>query len=345
MQRPDALSLMAVNDPADPRALAHRLRRDSIHGRWSVPVRASEVHASEGALHLGEHTLPCFQHRNPEEIPWHRVQAEEPLVVVESSGAWTRGVDARRHLSPAVSTVVCAWNPLEEPADVDATLCIGINEEHYDPRHHRVVSNASCTTNCIAPVVKVLDDAFGLERGLVTNVHGVTNNQVVLDSAHPDPRRARSALLHLIPTPSVAARAVGRVLPSLKGKLEGYGVRAPAPHGALVDVVAQLRRQVTEEELAAAFRAAAEGSLMGILGVEDEELVSGDYIGESRSAVVDLDLLQHVDGTLVRVVAWYDNEVGYAHRLADLLAHIGRRWAAVATATEAVPAPATAVTP
>lgn len=307
------MRLVAINDPAPVEQLARLLARDTVHGGF-----AEAVAARQGALEIDGRRVPVFAEREPARVPWGETGAR---VVVEASGALRSGSAAAAHLGGGVERVVVAWNA----DDVDVTLCLGLNEAEYDPARHRVISNASCTTNCVAPMVKVLHDAFGVERALVNTVHSVTNNQVLLDRPHPDPRRARSALVNIIPTPSQAGPAVGKVLPEMAGKIEGYAVRVPAPDVALLDLAAHLARPATAEQARAAFRRAAEGELAGILGVTEEELVSSDFIGDPRSAVVDLPLLQVADGRLLRAVAWYDNEWGYAHRLADLLALLASR--------------------
>lgn len=311
------LELVAVNDLAPAPTLARLLARDSVYGPY-----AGTVEAQGEALMIDGRRVPVFQQAEPSRIPW---QEAGPRIVVEASGASRRGPFARQHLGRGVERVLAAWNP-QDPGEVDVTLCAGINEEAFDPRSHRLVSAASCTTNCLAPLALVLDEGWGLRRGLTSSVHAVTNNQALLDSPHGEPRRGRSALLNMVPVPSHASPALGQVLPKLAGRLEGFAVRVPAPHGALLDLVAELEEPATVEQVGKGFRRAAEGPLGRILGVagEEIEMVSSDIVGDPRSAVVDLPLLQEVDGSLLRVVAWYDNEHAYACRLAELLETVGR---------------------
>ena len=310
------LELVAVNDLATPEQLARLVARDSVHG-----VFAGTVEAAEGALVLDGRPVPVYREADPAAIPWGDAG---PRIVVEATGASRNRAFASGHLGPSVERVLAAWNPAD-PKDVDVTLCAGINDGAFDPRLHRLISAASCTTNCLAPLALVLHRAFGLRRAMTNSVHGVTNNQVLLDGAHPEPRRGRSALLNIVPTASNAAPALGTVLPELAGRLESFAVRVPAPHGALLDVVAELE---TSEPIAAKvvcrlFREAAAGPLGRLLAVAQDEPVSSDVVGDPHSAVVDLPLIQVIDGGLVRVVAWYDNEWGYAHRLTELLQLLG----------------------
>jgi glyceraldehyde 3-phosphate dehydrogenase len=240
-------------------------------------------------------------------------------VVVEATGALTSRDQAAGHLGGPVERVVLSANS----DDADVTLCLGVNDGDFDPHRHRVISNASCTTNCLAPLVAVLDRRFGVERAAMTTVHSYTVNQRLLDLAHPNPRRQRAAALNMTPTATSAPRALGRVLPHLAGRLSGMAIRVPTPMGALLELVAHLRRPATADEVRDAYRGAAgEGPLAGILAVSEEELVSSDFIGEAHSAVVDLPLVEVADGRLARVAAWYDNEWGYATRLADLVARL-----------------------
>ena len=308
------LELVAVNDLAPADALARLIARDSIYGPFP-----GSIEADGDVLVLEGRRIRVFRECDPAQIPWSEAA---PRIVVEATGASRTGAFARAHLRGSVERVVTAWNP-KDPAEVDLTLCLGINDGAYRPTAHRLISNASCTTHCIAPLARVLHEHWGLRRGLVNSVHGVTNNQSLLDAAHPEPRRARSAMLNMVPTASHAAEALGAVLPELAGRLRGFVVRVPAPHGALLDLVAELDRPASEEEVREAFRRAAEGPLAGILSVTEGELVSGDFIGDAHSAIVDLPLIQSVEGALIRLVAWYDNEWGYATRLAELLELLG----------------------
>ncbi|HEX4953774.1 MAG TPA: type I glyceraldehyde-3-phosphate dehydrogenase [Thermoanaerobaculia bacterium] len=310
-RRPD-LELVAINDQADPSVLARLLAHDTLHGRFP-----GEVAAEPEALRLDGRRVPVFQASRPEEIPWGQV---EPWVVVESTGQFRSRDLAARHLGGPVAKVVVSATA----EGVDATFCVGVNHTTYDPGRHVVVSNASCTANCLAPVARVLDEGFGIEHALMTTVHCYTNSQRLMDFSHPDPRRARAAAMNIVPTTSDAVEAIGEVMPGLAGRVGGVAYRVPVPDGSLVDLSVRLGREACRAEVEGAFRSAASGDLAGILAVTDEELVSSDFIGDPHSATVDLPLLSEVDHRLFRVVAWYDNEWGYANRLADLLAWMGR---------------------
>ncbi len=310
-ERPE-LELVAVNDLVSAPQLARLLARDTIYGRYP-----GEVRAEEGGLVLDDRRVPVYHQPSPAQIPWREAG---PQVVVEATGRFDRRAAAAGHLGGTVTTVIISANA----EDADLTVCVGLNHQAYDPRRHAVLSNASCTTHCIAPVVRVLDEGFGVRRGLTHSVHGYTANQRLLDQAHPEVRRSRAAAVNIIPTSTRAARAVGLVLPQLAGKLDGLAVRVPAPIVAMLDLVVELARPAGVAQVQDAFRRAAAGDLAAILGVTEEELVSSDFVGETRSAVVDLPLVQEVGG-LLRVVAWYDNEWGYAARLADLVQLIGEQ--------------------
>ena len=310
-RRYPGLELVAANDPATPEQVARLLRHDTVHGG-----ARGEVGWEEGALRIDSRRVPLSSALAPEEIDW---AGAAPEVVVEATGHFRRRALAAAHLHGSVRRViVSAIMP-----DADATFCVGINHESFDPERHRVVSNASCTTNCLAPLLRVLDRAFGVELALMNTVHCVTNSQNLVDMAHADPRRARAATANIIPTTSDAIPSIGRVMPEMQGKVEGLAMRVPIVAGSLVDLTVLLARRA--ERAAAARKASATGEMAVILGVTDEELVSSDFIGESRSAVVDLPLLQQVGERLYRVVAWYDNEYGYAHRLAELILHVAAR--------------------
>jgi glyceraldehyde 3-phosphate dehydrogenase (phosphorylating) len=310
--RPE-LELAAVNDVMPAHLLAPRLARDSVYGPC-----AARVAAVPGGLEIDGRRIPCTEEEDPARVPWGEHGA---TVVVEATGRLLRRSRAAAHLRDGVRAVVLTANSdPEEPADF--TFCLGIEGPAWDPLRQPVVSNASCTTNCLALVAKVLHDAFGVRRALMSTVHGYTENQRLLDQPHPDPRRARAAALNIVPIATTAPQALALILPELAGRIAGFGVRVPTPAVAFLDLAAELERDATAAALAAAYRVAAEGALAGLLGVTGEELVSSDFVGDPRSAVVDLPLLQVVDGRLARVVAWYDNEWGYANRLADLLARI-----------------------
>lgn len=309
-ERP-ALELVAVNDHADAGMLARLLAHDTLHGRFP-----GTVEAAPGALLLDGHRVPLFHAPEPAAIPWRDAG---PKVVVDATGQFRSRALAAGHLGGTVEKVVVSATA----EGVDATFCFGINHATYDPARHHVVSNASCTANCLAPLVLVLDRAFGLEHALMNTVHCFTNSQRLVDMVHPDPRRARAATLNIIPTTSDAMEAIGAVIPGLAGRIGGLAMRVPVPDGSLVDLVARTAVETTAEEVRAAFRRAAGGELAGILAVTDEELVSTDFIGNPFSATVDLPLVQEVGRRLFRIVAWYDNEWGYANRLADLVTLIG----------------------
>jgi glyceraldehyde 3-phosphate dehydrogenase len=309
--RPE-LELVAANDLAPAEVLARLVARDTVHGPF-----AHRVAAGPGTLAIGARTIPVFRQPDPAAVDWGGAGAR---VVVEATGRFLRRSLAAAHLGRGVRWVVLSANA--DPADpADVTLCLGINEESLDPARHSVISNSSCTTNCLALVARLLHRSWQLHRGLVNVVHSYTENQRLLDLAHPDPRRARAAALNIIPTGTTAPHALGLVCPELAGRVEGFAVRVPAPAVAMLDLVAELGAAPAREEVAAVFREAAAGELRGLLGASEEELVSSDYIGDARSAIVDLPLIQ-TSAQLVRVVAWYDNEWGYASRLADLLGRL-----------------------
>jgi glyceraldehyde 3-phosphate dehydrogenase len=310
-------TVVAANDLAPLDQLRPLVARDSVHGRFP-----GEVTARDGVLVLAGSEVPVSREPTPGRIPWG---SAAPQIVVDATGALGSRDEAAAHLSGTVSHTIVSANL----ADADLTVCLGVNDERLDPARQRVISNASCTTNCMAPVALVLHRAFGLRRGLLTTVHSYTRGQELLDAPLSDPRRARAAAINIVPTSTGAARAVGLVLPELAGRLDASAVRVPVAAVSMVQFVVELERAAELPAVAAAFRAAAAGPLSGILGTTDEELVSSDFVGDPRSAVVDLPLLQAVasesgdSGGLLRVVAWYDNEWGYANRLADLIVRIG----------------------
>jgi len=310
----EGLLPVALNDVVPARQLAPLLTRDSVHGPLGQPV---EVDAS-GALAIGGaggRRIPFFQEDDPARVPWGTAGAE---VVVEATGRFLRRGQAAAHLRDGVRAVILSANA--DPAEpADATFCLGLRAPEPAAPVVGVVSNASCTTNCLALLADVLHRGFGVRRAVMSTVHSYTKNQRLLDLPHPDPRRARAAAVNIIPTSTTAARSLGLILPELAGRIDGFAVRVPTPVVALLDLVADLERGTTAEEIRGAYREAAAGRLAGVLGVTDEELVSADFVNDPRSAVVDLPLVQVVDGHLARVVAWYDNEWGYANRLADLL--------------------------
>ncbi|GAA3825514.1 type I glyceraldehyde-3-phosphate dehydrogenase [Nocardioides panacisoli] len=302
------LEVVGVNDLVDVRSLARLVRRDSTFGRFPSSVEA----VGDDTLVVGGRKIAVTAHREPGLIPWAELDVD---VVVEATGRFRTRELAQGHLDAGAPKVV-----ISAPGKgVDATIVMGINQDAYDPAHHHVVSNASCTTNCVAPMVKVLDDAFGIERGFMTTVHAYTNDQNILDAPHKDPRRARAGAVNIIPTSTGAAKAVGEVLPRMAGRIDGVALRVPVVDGSLVDLGLLLDREVTAEEVNAAFRAAAsEGPLAPYLAYEEEPLVSSDVILDPSSCVFDSGLTQ-ASGRFVKVFGWYDNEWGYTSRLADLV--------------------------
>ena len=305
------LTFVAVNDLADAPTLAHLLKHDSVHGAY--PGR---VEADEDAVVVDGEPVLVFSERDPARLPWGELGVD---VVVESTGVFRTRELASRHLEAGARKVVVSAPATGE----DATIVMGVNHDCYDPERHHFLSNASCTTNCLAPVAKVLLERFGFARGLMTTIHAYTAGQSVLDGPHKDLRRARAAAMSMIPTTTGAARAISLVLPELDGKLDGMAIRVPTPDVSLVDLVAEVEEDATPEEVNDAFRAAAQDGLAGILRVEDEPLVSVDYTGESASSVVDAPSTSVMGGRLVKVLAWYDNEWGYASRVVDLVGHVG----------------------
>jgi glyceraldehyde 3-phosphate dehydrogenase len=303
---PKKLEVVAVNDLTDPETNAHLLKYDSNYGRFP-----SKVKVVKGDLQVDGSTVRVFSERDPAKIPWKEVGAE---IVVESTGVFTDAEKARAHLGDGVKKVIISAPARNE----DLTVVLGVNQDMYDPGQHHVISNASCTTNCIAPVVKVLHDSFGIRRGLMTTIHAYTNDQRILDVVHKDLRRARAAALNIIPTTTGAARAVTLVIPDLKGKLHGMAMRVPTSTVSVCDFVADLAREVTVEEVNGAFKAASAGPLKGVLEYEEEPLVSIDFKGDPASSIVDALSTMVIEGEMVKVLAWYDNEWGYACRTADL---------------------------
>jgi len=308
----DRLEVVAVNDITDAPTLAHLLKYDSNYGRYPEPVAARDSY-----LIVGEDEIRVFAEKDPANLPWKDLGVQ---IVIESTGLFTDGRKAAVHRTSGGAQKVIITAPASPSDSVDLTVVMGVNDHRYDPAQHHIVSNASCTTNCLAPVVKVLHDAFGVKRGLMVTVHAYTNDQRILDLPHKDLRRARAAALNIIPTTTGAARAIGLVIPELKGKLDGYALRVPISTVSVIDLTAEVSRLVTREEVNAAFRAAAEGALRGILEYTEEPLVSIDFKGDPHSAIVDGLSTMVIDGNFVKVVAWYDNEWGYSVRVADLAA-------------------------
>ncbi|MCC7210187.1 MAG: type I glyceraldehyde-3-phosphate dehydrogenase [Anaerolineae bacterium] len=304
---PNDFDIVAFNDLGDLKTMAHLYRHDSNYGNYHGTVTAKE-----GALVIDGDEIKAFAEKDPAKIPWGDLGVS---IVLESTGKFTEAEKAKAHLVGGAKKVVISAPAKGE----DITICLGVNEKNYDPAKHHIISNASCTTNCLAPAAKVVNDSYGIKRALMTTVHAYTNDQNVLDLPHKDLRRARAAALSIIPTTTGAAKAVALVIPELKGKFDGIALRVPTPTVSIVDFVAELERPCTKESLIAAFRAAAEGPMKGILGVSDEPLVSIDFKGDPRSSIVDVEMTQVMGDNFVKVMTWYDNEWGYSVRCADLM--------------------------
>lgn len=306
------LDFVAVNDITNAKTLAHLLKYDSVHGALE-----GSVSAQDKALLVDGARLAVFSERDPSKLPWKDLGVS---VVLECTGLFTERERAAAHLTAGAKKVI-----ISAPAKgVDLTICYGVNHTAYKPSEHHVLSNASCTTNCLAPVAKVLHERFGIVRGLMTTVHAYTNDQQILDLPHSDLRRARAAALSMIPTTTGAARAVGEVLPELKGKLDGMAIRVPTANVSIVDLVAELKQTTSEEQINDAMRAAAAGPLKGILACTDEELVSIDFNGCPVSSTVDLSLTRVMDGNFIKILSWYDNEWGFSNRMVDVTTMIGK---------------------
>jgi glyceraldehyde 3-phosphate dehydrogenase len=307
------VEVVAVNDLTDANMLAHLLKYDSVHGKLE-----EEVSVDGEYLIVGGKKIKVLAERDPAQLGWGELGVE---VVVESTGRFTKREDAAKHLEAGAKKVI-----ISAPAkDEDITIVMGVNEDKYDPANHHVISNASCTTNCLAPFAKVLHEKFGIKRGMMTTVHAYTNDQQILDLPHKDYRRARAAGESIIPTTTGAAKAVALVLPELKGKLNGMAMRVPTPNVSVVDLVAELEKEVTAEEVNAALKEAAEGELKGILAYSEEPLVSRDYNGNTASSTIDALSTMVIDNNMVKVVSWYDNETGYSNRVVDLVDYIAQK--------------------
>jgi glyceraldehyde 3-phosphate dehydrogenase len=312
-RHPDEIELVAINDLATPEENAHLFKYDSNYG-----VYPGKVEAQDGHLVVDDRPIKVLAERDPTALPWGQLEID---VVIESTGRFTDASRARAHLEAGARKVIITAPAKNE----DLTIVLGVNQDTYDPERHHIISNASCTTNCLAPVAKVIHDCFGIERGLMTTVHSYTNDQRILDVVHDDPRRSRSAAMNIIPTSTGAARAVALVLPELKGKFHGLAMRVPTSTVSMVDFVADLEKSVSAEDVNAALREAAEGPLKGILSFSEEPLVSSDFKGNSASSIVDGPLTMAIGGNMIKVMAWYDNEWGYSCRVADLVAFLGKR--------------------
>ncbi|WP_457677669.1 type I glyceraldehyde-3-phosphate dehydrogenase [Thermovibrio sp.] len=310
-EHPD-VEVVAINDLTDAKTLAHLLKYDSLHGKFK-----GEVYAEGDSLVINGKSIRVYADPNPEELPWGEIGAD---IVLESTGRFRDREGASKHLKAGAKKVVISA-PAKEP---DITIVMGVNHKEYDPEKHNIISNASCTTNCLAPVAKVLLENFGIESGFLTTVHSYTMDQRLLDAPHKDLRRARAAAMNMVPTTTGAAKAVGLVIPELKGKFNGISIRVPTPDVSLVDFVCVVKKEVTPQEVNAALKEAAEGELKGILDYCEEPLVSVDFLGNPHSSIVDALSTDVINGNLVKVIAWYDNEWGYSCRLVDLIEHIGK---------------------
>jgi glyceraldehyde 3-phosphate dehydrogenase len=311
LAQPDAgVEVVAVNDLTDNATLAHLLKYDSLLGR--LP---HEVKATEDEINVAGQSVKAFAERDPAALPWKDLGAD---IVIESTGIFTKAAAARKHVEAGAKKVI-----ISAPAtDEDVTIVMGVNDDKYDPANHTIISNASCTTNCVAPMAKVLLDEFGIERGLMTTIHAYTNDQVILDFPHKDKRRARAAAINIIPTSTGAAKATSLVIPELKGKLDGIAMRVPVPTGSVTDLVVDIEREATKDEVNAAFRNAASGPLRGYLEYTEDPIVSSDIVNTAPSCTFDASLTM-VSGRQVKVVGWYDNEWGYSNRLVDLVKLVG----------------------
>jgi glyceraldehyde 3-phosphate dehydrogenase len=304
------LDVVAINDLTDPSTLAHLLKYDSVHG-----IFPAEISSSEDSLVIEGKKIKILKERDPKNLPWKDLGIE---VVLESTGLFTKREQAQWHIEAGAKKVI-----ISAPAtDPDITVVIGVNDSSYDKSKHNIISNASCTTNCLAPIAKVLHESFGIEHGLMTTIHSYTNDQRILDLPHKDIRRARAAALSMIPTSTGAAKAVALVLPELKGKLDGLSIRVPTPNVSIVDLTAKLKKTVTVDEVNGALKKASEGSLAGILQYCTDELVSSDFNDNAHSSIYDVKLTKVMEGNLIKVFSWYDNEWGYSSRTAELLTKV-----------------------
>jgi glyceraldehyde 3-phosphate dehydrogenase len=310
----DDVEVVAVNDLTDPKTLAYLLQYDSNYGSTFYD---SEVVPTENSIKIDDYELKVLAEKDPAALPWGKLGVD---VVVESTGRFTDADKARAHLQAGAKKVIISAPAKGE----DITIVMGVNHDKYDPEKHNIISNASCTTNCLAPVAKVVLDNFGVVKGMVSTIHSYTNDQVILDFPHKDLRRARAAAINIIPTTTGAAKAVSLVLPELKGKFDGMSFRVPTSTVSVIDFKVQVPRKVTAEEVNAALKAASEGDLDGILGYEEQPLVSSDYKGDPRSSIVDALSTMVIGDDLVQIISWYDNEWGYSCRVADLTVHVGQ---------------------
>ncbi len=308
----DEVVIVGINDLTDTATLAHLLKYDSVLGRFDA-----QVSAGEGSITVDGRTIAVMAERDPAALPWSELGAE---IVLESTGHFTDATKARAHIEAGARKVIISAPAKNE----DVTIVMGVNEGDYDPATDVVISNASCTTNCLAPMAKVLDDSFGIERGMMTTIHAYTNDQRILDFPHSDLRRARAAAINMIPTTTGAAKAIGLVLPQLKGRLDGYAMRVPTPTGSATDLTVELKNPATKDEINAAMKAAADGPLRGIMHYTEDPIVSTDIVTDPASVVFDAGMTNSM-GTMVKVLGWYDNEWGYSNRLVDLIRYVGAR--------------------
>ena len=306
------IEIVGINDLTDNATLAHLLKYDSILGRLGLPVSYTD-----DSITVNGKTIRVFSERDPANLPWADVKAD---IVIESTGFFTKAADAKKHITAGAKKVI-----ISAPAtDEDVTIVMGVNHDKYDAANHHVISNASCTTNCLAPMAKVLDEEFGIVRGLMTTIHAYTNDQSILDQPHKDLRRARAAAVSIIPSSTGAAKAISLVLPQLKGKLDGFALRVPVPTGSATDLTVELSKEVTAAEINAAMKKAAEGSLKAYLSYTEDQIVSADIVTDPSSFIFDSGLTK-VIGSTVKVVGWYDNEWGYSNRLVDLVGYVGKK--------------------
>lgn len=307
------IDIVAVNDLTSPETLAHLLKYDSVHGKYP-----GTVGVSDGGLVVDGDEIKVLSERDPAALPWRDLGID---IVIESTGIFRDHVGASKHIDAGAKKVIISAPGKNE----DITIVLGVNQADYDPASHHIISNASCTTNCLAPVVKVLSDSFGFRHGLMTTIHAYTNDQRILDLPHSDLRRARAAAMSMIPTTTGAAKATGLVLPEVQGRIDGMAIRVPTADVSLVDLVAELEKDVTEAEVNAAFQAAADGPMAGVLGVSHEPLVSIDYTSDPHSSTIDALSTAVMDGRMVKVLSWYDNEWGYSSRVVDLVGFVGEK--------------------
>jgi glyceraldehyde 3-phosphate dehydrogenase len=310
----DNVEVVAINDLTDAKTLGHLLKYDSVHGRFP-----GEITVEGDSLIVNGRKLRVYAEKDPAALPWKDLGVE---VVVECTGVFRTREKMSKHLTAGAKKVLLSV-PADNKEDVDATIVLGVNDNTLKPEM-QLISNASCTTNCLAPIAKVLNDKFGINKGLMNTIHSYTNDQIILDAPHKDLRRARAAAVSMIPTKTGAAKAIGLVIPELEGKLDGFAVRVPTPDGSLVDLTVELARPATKDEINAAMKEASEGAMKGILGYQEDPIVSVDIIGDPHSSIYDSLMTKVIGGNMIKVIAWYDNEAGYSNRLADLVERVSR---------------------